>query len=919
MELEKIQGFYQAALKEGKFSQEFLEELQVISKDNQFKKFIDERVQPIAQQMGYDISTDEFLNYEKAFKEKIDEQYLENVSGGIGIKNLTLGGLVSLMAIGAAGLASGSLAHAEINTQQVSKSVNTMTQALTCQHDETMEHSPISDEHEVTDLATAQAAAEVAPDKIMQTKSLTEAQQLYALKALNMQDAYALLQSKVIENLRLFGNISEISLNAKGDRQYSADKGGDAFSEILFMLFPSPAGSLNTNFGGDKKTFSKFGGISPETMARFCAILDDYRNGAITEEQITLNKGKDFLKGYGFANDELNNAKKVNFYCQFLGNLIDSIDSEKIEDESKELERRGKKIKRIEKVIQELTSLIELKRTELLGKQNDLNSAEVRLKELEELKQTRKLTEIETVELAKLNRTIKSINQKKLENNEREKNLEQFKKRLENIRSLPYSKYLTERILMAYMVKTLNNEEEIERFYSSLAEQLAHNKSSNVVIKKSRLREIEAEKARLERLSEIISAAKFQALSPYKNKTFSNASIFAITQPNEKGEVLFKGNFSDCADTTVRHVINLLSYSNEGNWDKLLAGIDEENLRAKLEEVIYAINNQGAVNFYNLKERLQMFFLYQRDHGADNDSKVIRTLWEYAICNMEKENEGMYKIVYKKDGCELKTGYVNMLKLMYNVAHALDLGDAGELADVRKKIDNLADKKVYDETAFEEALGATFALFHPSDNLGYEPESCEYEEIDNRNEFVGEITATLERGNELVKIKISQKNGHAFVSHNPIDPPSDEKFTDENGDYMKDDFAKLLLIGFDEDVFLEKIQDIKDSLYKVLYGEELRGEDPSFTETELYKKYQALHAFKKLHETDDDDVETAEKLYEDKTFDVEINVREVKYKTIITEQQEVKYEKYETITTLQNKIASEYGFVKEESDEKQKV
>ena len=776
IEMKKIQDFYQTALREGKFSQEFLEELQTISKEDQLKKFIDEKLQPMARQMGYDISTDEFLNYEKTAAREIDEQELENISGGINVKNLVLGGFVSLMALGAGSLAAGSFAHAEINTQQIAESANIMEQVIEeekikeevgGQNVGKEEQESMGKNSDQTDLETAQSAARVDQNEFIKTKNLTEGQKLYALEALNMQDAYALLQSKVIENLRFFGNISEISLNAKGDRQYSADK-GDAFAEVLFMLFPSPAGRLSTSCRGSRLNLSKYGDISPETMARFCAILNDYRNGEIirggtgngkvlfpsksSKKNINLQDGKvtglvaEFFKKYGFKNAELYEEtenpktkktnvsfKKISLYHDFLDNLIDSID-------------------------------------------------------------------------------------------------------LEDAKDSPYPKYLTERILMAYMIKTLNNEQEINRFYSTLVQALSQNESNKkIVAKESKSEEIKAENAKLRRLSEIIGAAKFQTLSPYKNKTFEDNSIFGISPPDSNGEVSFNYNFSDCSDTTVRHVINLLVYSNEGNWDLLLQNANIDDLNMKLKNVIHAINSQEKVKFYSLKDRLQMFFLYQKDHGADDDSIIARTLWGYADCNMAQKSDKIYDILYHNENrYELVGGYINMLKIMYNIAYTLNLGQEEDLPLAKNAIDILSDTvrgNRYDESAFKVAMENTFGLFHPDNKLTFDLSSCKIDE----NEIIDNVTVTV---NDIIQFTISQTMGHSFVSHNPIKFTPDAKFF--TAEYTSDDFAKLLLKSFghgNEDEHAN-VHDVM-GFYGVFSGEDYYSDDP-FMQTNLFKKYNTL-------------------------------------------------------------------------------
>lgn len=97
----KIKEFYEKALVEGKFNSEFFKDLRKISTKVQLKNFIEEKILPIAKEMGYDFSVGELLNYEKEIAQKITEQALENVSGGVNLKNLAFGGIISLLTMGA--------------------------------------------------------------------------------------------------------------------------------------------------------------------------------------------------------------------------------------------------------------------------------------------------------------------------------------------------------------------------------------------------------------------------------------------------------------------------------------------------------------------------------------------------------------------------------------------------------------------------------------------------------------------------------------------------------------------------------------------------------------------------------------------------------------------------------------------------
>lgn len=375
---------------------------------------------------------------------------------------------------------------------------------------------------------------------------------------------------------------------------------------------------------------------------------------------------------------------------------------------------------------------------------------------------------------------------------------------------------------MSYMIKTLNTKDEVEKLYKEIATHLAQNESKKIKTDTERQAAIDVaianEKARIEHLSEIINHAKFIDISPYKTTTQSNnkTSQIGTLDPDDKVQIKSE-TFADCADITSRHIINLLTYSNTKNWDLFLKDVNIEDLDAKLKKVVDAINNKSQVDFYDLKTRLQIFFLYQRgvlkdidkdevyrsERKADDVTSLFRTLWEYVICNMDSVNlkngpdkdKGYYEIQYSKNNIEVESGYINLLKLMWNVAKALNPSDT-KLSNVKEQIDNLnsmlATYNPY--TKLKEVLDLTFTLFHPENNVHIDIENCKYEKINTNDEITGEIKVTITKDDQVLNFAIIQQTGHAEVKHNPIQFNEADKFT--NAEYINNDFAKLLLRSF---------------------------------------------------------------------------------------------------------------------------
>ena len=299
-----------------------------------------------------------------------------------------------------------------------------------------------------------------------------------------------------------------------------------------------------------------------------------------------------------------------------------------------------------------------------------------------------------------------------------------------------------------------------------------------------------------------------------------------------------------------------------------------------------------------------MFFLYQRGfikgidneedieyrskNGADDVTPLARTLWEYVICNMNTEilgkgsdkNKGLYPIVYARRGrnYELKSGYINMLKLMWNIASALNLkSDALGLA--KSKINALSELEKYDETAFKEALHSTFYLFCTKGGIEFTLPFCNYEKINENNEVIGAITVIRTKGEQKLDFTIKHETNHAQVKHNPIkfnffeylrkckglnaltriklsllelkgyehldekDKRVQKGVIEELNKNLKSSIAMLLIRNFINSSFKQIAS--PGGFYEAFAGEKLYSND-AFRNTDLYKKYKALSAFKIL-------------------------------------------------------------------------
>ena len=1136
-----IRDFYKTAVAQKEFNSDFWNEVREISTEGELKAFIEEKVQPVAKKMGYNFSTKELLNYEKQMAIRITEQQLDAVSGGVSAKNWALGGMFSLMALGAGIVGTTNSASAELTTQDVAKSTEVMraiidvniqasksrngdwlylvtdsnsTEALnlTCSMldsflkeagfnnlseiqaiqaknaqgqildikldkdlgklfseskeilgklwgtwgkanakkikatksmyggwlylttdsnstetlnltysmlesflkeagfnsiyeiqaiqaknaqgkildvkldkdleklfseskeipgklwgtwgkanakkeipdidaEQTVAETPGSGAEQsttvgsalktekvasdISDLETTKAATDVDPKEVFETRQLlTDDQQLYAYEALNLQEAYALLKSGVVENVRFYGNIMEIE-TVNSIRRYTSDK-GDAFTELLYMLYPSPAGDLNTNTGfTGRDSFAMYGGMSPELVAKLFAILNDCRNKKIEipEEFENITLKKEFVRNnLSYVNPKLKNAlawlkakglltaegfEKVKAIedainsAEKLKSNVDSTDIKKLSDKSKyinvALKYEGNIVTYFDGEIKKLEKRNDHETIEIIKELTQLNKEGLK-NESENIDKKKKSYNVDFIEL---NKQAKSIENSPI--SKKTKFLMHFINTMKKAAELEvtdgssYPKYFTEHILMSYMCQTLNGSEDVRELYREIAEQLSQNetnKTSTQKEKKAAIAEkIAAKKEEIAKLNDMINLAETQELSPYKSATQSNRTAYQIDQIGEDGNVqIQKDTFSDCADITTRHVINLLTFANEKNWDLILKDANMEDLNTKLKEVVDAIGSKSQVKFYDLKTRLQMFFLYQRGfienvdeekcrgykskNGADDVTSLARTLWEYVICNMNKENlekgsdknKGLYPIVYTEIGVnhELKSGYINMLKLMWNMASALNLKSEA-LESAKSKIDVLSGLEEYNAVVFEDALKSIFPLFYTGGEIEFTLSDCKYE----NNEITGDIMVDITKDDQKLNFTIMHDVSHGAIKHNPINlnfykylekycqndkqmlnilkKLEDDQFTSlsveekyslrkiimELNKCLDNNFEKLLLRSFINDPFIQEKITHPAGFYGTFSEEELTLEY-AFRNTDLYKRYKALSAYEAL-------------------------------------------------------------------------
>ena len=377
-----------------------------------------------------------------------------------------------------------------------------------------------------------------------------------------------------------------------------------------------------------------------------------------------------------------------------------------------------------------------------------------------------------------------------------------------------YPKYTTERMLMSYFIEQFNNSEDVNKFYDEIDRLIKPDKKFADTTLKDKL-------SIMSKVIEEMPINENVPLAYAGANLIINSATKTITVPEtnartQKKEVSFSETFPDCADTAVRHFLNLLFYCKGENW---VPEVVNNELESAKEAVVAAIKSKDdehkKVEFKSLKERAQMFYLHQTPSRVNDGSEEMRTLWNYVVSNMGKEeveNMGLYKIRYVNDkNYEIDVGYINMLKLIYNIEKALFEGSEERgtaLGEAKTRIDSLVTAKPEDYVAsLQEAIKFVINVVKllPSDKVNDQiivNVSGELTKDISRDDFIGKVGIILKTSGDAkddISFVIEQNTMHANVE---LDK-SEQKYLDfDLGDFKEDPIIKFFVkrIFANEDV-----------------------------------------------------------------------------------------------------------------------
>ncbi len=611
------------------------------------------------------------------------------------------------------------------------------------------------------------------------------------LKQLDLAKGAVLERTGVLHDIRFFnGFIKEITVN-DDIRQFKNDI-GVGLAEVMTALFPSPTGDLAVGNNID---------MSPELMAKIFGFLYMLR-----ERQICLPPDINAKITGLMTLAKKHNRTKENVLLQ-VKNLSDAKDVlEKKLAELKELEKdvpiesaegteqkSEKELKKIQRAKEKAKQKRESRLANIPEIQTALSDIDAYIK-IEDLLNT-KAGAKNVVRPEKRNTFLKLLYDLSVTINDQEGT----EATASNDR--PLKQYTAESILLGYFVKKFDTKEEVSEFYHALPEQikLSENKTSEAT-KKDVLSEVK-------KLHDMLEKAMPKSNIPYYSKPLSNGSAIQTIVEGDTCYFDKAKKFADCVDTSIRHLVNLMTYN--ANDEKFhLPGSTCDITNQDLDELLTAYNQRNKIKHKSVKERLHMYYLYQSQQTANNGDELTRSLWNHVISNISSKNEGMYDVVYMKEKNELSSGLVNVLKMYYNLVYALRDGqDCEEAKNAIDKVITLINS-VTDDTSkinqeelkniLSNAFKETLKLFNDKYDLNIYVKDAQIQKKSNyRNpvknswmDVFGTVCVTVhENNNDLFNFEIEQKTGHGAILCNIQDEIT---LNEEEKHLLENEYAALL-------------------------------------------------------------------------------------------------------------------------------
>ena len=775
----RISEFYEKLFKNPVIKKNLELKMKDIKTEDELKKLIKEEIIPFVQKNGENFTVDDLVDFEKEIISKIPLKDLEGFSGGVSWKPLVMG----------AGLSMLSIFGLKINTADAAIPFDVITESTDAEQqgtvaDATQEQTaeqkePAADatqeqttgQKETVADATQEQTAEQKEPAADATQEQTTEQEEPAADATQEQAKKITTDEEYIRNA--LDPKDALIMNLSGTTERFRFMNGD-----IGQIEVGEAGGD----GVPRLDFKKYAG---EGSANLMTSLFPSSTGELSTEG-------GFSKNHPFSKNCNPDPELMASIVAYLHNHVRTTD-EKISAEM--LDNNFNHLRKLED--------LDKKKFE---EPNDgkvyaffKNKLKLDFSSLEDL--YRNQDKLNTLKFLLRNAQYMIENQ--------EQNAEKTN------RILP--QYTTERMLMCYFLNHFNTKEELGRFFKAAREKII----GETEVASENLKSFPNNLDRGEMTKKILSKVKMNKDCPYKSQLTENGSAKKVV-----GNKFTSYTFQDCADTAIRHLVNLMGYNGENEWGFFLSDAQEKDLNNNMDNIRKAIDGNGDVKPESLKDRFQAFIAYQRKVGANDSSITTRSFWNAVVSNMNKNaGDDLFQVKYvQKNGNEVDTGYINMLKVTYNLLKSL-----GKInnEDLKNSINALNEKT--NGTELQKVIGKLLNIFDAKAKVG---------ELKNFVSKNREIYGEIEVSTEGKTFTISQEKGHAKIIFNPIEL---EKLTDDEKDFIaKDQIGQLLANRFNVD------HEGTVSFFNSLYGNVKIKNESTGIPKELGQHYANFHAMEFL-------------------------------------------------------------------------
>ncbi|MBL4588384.1 hypothetical protein JKY79_03500 [Candidatus Babeliales bacterium] len=443
------------------------------------------------------------------------------------------------------------------------------------------------------------------------------------------------LSSGFIENLRLYNVIP--GSDEEGERMYVKDRAldNDPVMEIILILFPSPAGQLTTEGAGSTNIGNYFEEVDVAKLfnvvygVRNWLAMDKKSEEKSSKKKKVVQKKKQPLTEFSIILEKRglgNHLKKMDINVDtFIAKITEKSSEKRFK---KNLKRNLESLfVNIVKALEQETS-IHKKTSEYLNKEEE--------KEEEEENES---TEKEEKVVAALDDSC-------------------------------YPKHMVEQVIGAFFCHKFARQENIRNLLLSLHEDIVDKeKIANIdrLLQEDDLfpaqERIRNGDASLDDIWLALHKDNFKIqILPYKNNQdpISNgiAAMYLRASDEEEGkEKIRKPIFADCAEVTIRHMMNFILF-------------DSIEKTFSLEKLDQFMADKDQTYIKNLKE----FYAYQTPDLANSGDYQVRSLWNQVVADLGGNVIYLQKFNAKKNNNEIESGILNFVQVFERIFN-LELGD----------------------------------------------------------------------------------------------------------------------------------------------------------------------------------------------------------------------------------------------------